>query len=247
MFLLLTALTTVWSFHSPLWTGLGVHPASWSQSPVSCMAAPAGLSRIQSMTLESSMNLKNEANNWCAAGGMPLGNGGFRAGAGAGWNGEDGNGIFQLSGGYVVTGDPIGFMEGLFGPSITTGASASMNYTDSTGKADFTFDWGFQFSLFPSFALGMNISDVAGERILRTGFSHVFNRSLKLHFNHGDGEWQAAAELTATPELRLCSGTDGRCLNAGITYSTGGWCGGYGAVFREESIEHTFGISRRLQ
>jgi hypothetical protein len=246
MLILLAALTSVWNIQDPVWTGLGVNPSSWSNTPVSCMAAPAGLSRLESLHIETAIGLRNGGQNWSVAGGMPLGEGRFSAGAGAGWEGDTERGTVQLSAGYVVTGDPIGFMEGLFGPSISTGASASVTYMDSTRSTDVSFDCGFQFSLFPSFALGMNVSDVAGDPVLRSGFSHVFNRSLKLHLNHGDGLWQAGAELTASPALKLYSGTDGHSLNAGFSYSTGSWTGGYGAVFLEESIVHTFGVSRRL-
>ena len=210
------------------------------------MSAPAGLGRLVSLTVEAAGDYRMEEGSAGIAAGMPLGTGGFSAGAGAGWNGNSRQGIFQISGCYVVAGDPIGFMEGLFGPSITTGVSASVNYSDSTGSAEAGVDAGFQFSLFPSFALGMNWTDVTGESVLRTGFSHVFNRNLIVHANYGDDTWQCGGELTVSSPLKIYAGTDGKTLNSGFSLRFSDWLVSYGAEFSEESIEHGAGVSRRF-
>ncbi len=66
-------------------------------------------------------------------------------------------------------------MEGLFGPSITTGTSVRYQYSDSTAEGLFDVDAGFQFSLFPSFAMGLTYTDIIEDSKLTLGFSHVFN------------------------------------------------------------------------
>lgn len=241
--MILAALASVWSFSGPLERGLGVHPASWSRSPVSAMSAPAGLGRMGELQAETAWGYEDHEHSFAAAAVMPLGPEGLSAGAGGGWNGAPGTGFFQLSGCYVLTGDPIGFMEGLFGPSVTTGASAGV-LTDSTGSTESYFDLGLQFSLFPSFALGVNCSDVSGSRVFSTGFSHVFNRNLLIHVNYRDETWQAGAELTVKPSFKLFSGTDGRGLNCGASLSRGEWTLSYGARLVENTIDHGAGISR---
>lgn len=210
------------------------------------MSAPAGLGRMGRLQAESVWGYSDGEQAFAAAAVMPLGTGGFSAGAGGGWNGALHDRFFQLSGSYVLTGDPIGFMEGLFGPSVTTGASAGV-HTDSTGSTEASFDLGLQFSLFPSFALGVNCSDVSGSRIFKTGFSHVFNRNLLIHVNYGDETWQAGAELTVKPAFKLFSGTDGRGLNCGASLSRGEWTLSYGARLLENTIDHGAGISRGFQ
>ncbi len=207
------------------------------------MSAPAGLGRIAGLQAESAWGYGEDAHSYAAAAAMPLGTGGFSAGAGGGWNGANHSRFFQLSGCYVLTGDPIGFMEGLFGPSITTGASAGVS-TDSTGSTEACIDLGLQFSLFPSFALGLSYSDASADGVFRTGFSHVFNRNLLVHVNYGDETWQAGAELTVRPAFKLLSGTDGQGLNCGFSLSRENWTLAYGARFMENSIAHGAGVSR---
>ena len=210
------------------------------------MAAPAGLGRIGTLQIETAGEYAGDNGSVCAAAALPLGTNGFTAGAGAGWNGTENSGIFQISTCYVVTGDPIGFMEGLYGPSVTTGASASYEYNDSTDSSEISLDCGFQFSLFPSFALGVNCTDATGDAIFKTGFSHVFNRNLKVHVNYGDETWQGGAELTVKPSLRIISGTDGSSFSGGLLYTFNRWTAGYSARFFETSIEHSLGFSGRF-
>jgi len=244
--MLLLALTSAWSIRSPGETGLGVHPASWSNTPLSCLTAPAGLGRLGEFQIQVTLGVPGDGYTAAAAAARPLGKG-FTAGAGGGWNETDGSGLFQLSSCYVITGDPIGFMEGLYGPSITAGAAATATYNDSTGSSDVSFDSGIQFSLFPSFALGLNCTDIAGEASFTTGFSHVFNRNLRVHVSYSRDMWRGGAELTVKPFLQLLAGTDGSGFNGGLLYRWGTWTGSYGAAFLESSIEHSFGLSRRFR
>ena len=211
------------------------------------MAAPAGMGRIEFFEMAATAGISDNEPSGSVAAVMPLGLSGFHIGTGAGWDNGSRTGTAQISGSYVVAGDPIGFMEGLFGPSITTGVSARYEYADSTGDNSFDVDAGFQFSLFPSFSLGMIYTDIIEDRRLTTGFSHVFNRNLKAHFSIREDYWQAGCELMVTRSFRVYSGTDGDNVNAGVRISRGKWNFGYGAELLENAVEHRIGISRRFQ
>ncbi|MCK5035017.1 MAG: hypothetical protein KAS73_03920, partial [Candidatus Sabulitectum sp.] len=88
------------------------------------MAAPAGMGRVEFLEMTVNAGVSNSESSGSAAAVIPVGLSGFHIGTGAGWNSYNGTGTLQLSGSYVVAGDPIGFMAGLFGPSIATGVSA---------------------------------------------------------------------------------------------------------------------------
>ena len=210
------------------------------------MAAPAGMGRIEFLQISSSGGLTDDKPSGAVAAVIPLGDSRFSLGSGAGWDDLDRIGTAQLSGSYTAAGDPIGFMEGLFGPSITIGLSARYQYVDSTEENLFDTDAGFQFSLFPSSALGMTYTDIIQDRLLTVGFSHVFSRNLKAHASLADGDWQVGCELQITRALRLLSGTDGDNVNAGVSFSPGEWSYGYGAVLHENAVEHRLGVSRRF-
>jgi len=211
------------------------------------MAAPAGMGRVEFFEMSVNAGLGEKESSGSAAAVLPIGLSGFHIGAGAGWNIHNSTGAFQLAGSYVIAGDPIGFMAGLFGPSITTGVSAGYHYADSTGHGILDVDAGFQFSLFPSFALGMNLMDILEDRTLVTGFSHVFNRNFKAHTTLSDGNWRVGCELAVNRALKLYSGTGGEDFSAAASFATGSWNYRYGALFQENEIEHKFGISRRFQ
>jgi hypothetical protein len=139
-------------------------------------------------------------------------------------------------------------MEGLYGPSVTAGVSVAGVFGDSADSPDQRVDLGVQFSLFPSFAVGVQNTDLFGEAVFNTGFSHVFNRSLEIHVNYGDDTWQGGAELTVSSLLSILAGTDGNSLNAGFELAPGtAWKAGYAVEFREDSLTHTLGIQRSFQ
>ncbi len=243
--LLAALVCSVWN-GGPLEQALGVHPASWSSDPLSCAVSPAGYGRIDGRALQVSGTLGGEGESYAAAASLPMGRG--FTGALSGFfttEGEDDRGTVQLSGCYVVTGDPIGFMEGLYGPSVTAGLSVAGVFGDSVDSPDQRVDLGVQFSLFPSFAVGVQSTDIFGEGVFNTGFSHVFNRSLEIHVNYGDETWQGGAELTVSSLLRILAGTDGEVLNAGFELAPGmGWKAGYAVEFQEDSLTHTLGLQR---
>jgi hypothetical protein len=178
------------------------------------------------------------------AAGMPFEESRFSAGAGAVWNGNDETALLQLAGSYVLTGDPIGFMEGLYGPSITGGLSVSGEYTRPGEEFSSNITAGAQISLFPSFALGVNCSGILDSPVWKAGFSHVFNRSLLLHVSYGRGSFEGGAELTVSPSLKAYSGTDGSTLGSGLSFALQGFSLSYGARFHSGSIDHSFGVER---
>lgn len=177
---------------------------------------------------------------------MPLGTSGFHMGTGIGWDHKYRTGTAQLSSSYVLRGDPIGFMEGLFGPSITTGVSVRYTYADSVEEHSFDTDAGFQFSLFPSFALGMNYTDIINDPELVTGFSHVFNKNMKTHVSFTDSDWNIGCELMITRALQVYSGTNGDLVNAGFKFSWEQWNCSYGSILHRNAVEYKFGVSRRF-
>ncbi|MCK5785313.1 MAG: hypothetical protein KAH54_02000 [Candidatus Sabulitectum sp.] len=204
------------------------------------------MGRLEFLQVSSVGGLSEEKPSGAVAAVVPLGESRFTLGTGAGWDDFLRIGTAQLSGSYTAAGDPIGFMEGLFGPSISVGVSTRYQYADSTGESFFDVDAGFQFSLFPSSALGMTYTDIIEDRLFAMGFSHVFNRNLKAHASLCEGDWQVGCELQITRVLRLFSGADGEAVNAGLSFSPGEWDYGYGAVLHEGSVEHRLGVSRRF-
>jgi len=240
------ALLGVWNFVGPVQTGLGVFPVAWSNDPVSSMAAPAGMGRVEFFEVTAIGGVLGSEPSGAVAAVLPVGASGFHVGSAAGWNAEEGVGAAQISGSYILAGDPIGFMEGLFGPSITTGVSARYQFSDSTDGNTFDLDAGIQFSLFPSFAVGMLYTDIVNNRVLTTGFSQVFNRNFKAHAGYGNNRWQVGCELMVTRKFRVYSGVDSGNVHAGAGFSSQHWSFGYGAVLHENAIEHSFGVSRRF-
>ncbi|PIE53124.1 hypothetical protein CSA37_03215 [Candidatus Fermentibacteria bacterium] len=211
------------------------------------MSAPAGLCRIERLTVQLAGAYIHGESAYSAAAVLPFN--GRKYGLGAGFH-LDGNSDcvrFRLAGAYVITGDPIGFMEGLFGPSITAGFSAGADYYTEADSIRENLDCGFQFSLFPSFALGMTLEDVTDDRILRAGFSHVFNRYMTAHVNYGKSQWQGGAELHVSSVLSLTAGTDGELLNSGLSWTGGNWQVSYSASLSSDTVSHSMGILRRWE
>lgn len=200
---------------------------------------------MSTAVIQASFSRSDSGSSAAAAGAIPLGRG-FTLGAGGYWHGPGEAAALQFSACRVITGDPIGFMEGLYGPSITAGVSLRGQYARENGEYSAGADAGIQFSIFPSFALGVACTDLSGELIFHTGFSHVFNRNLEVHLNYGDRIWQGGAELTVRPGMIIAAGTDGSSLSCGLSVGGGQWLGGYGASFEEVSVEHTAGVLRRL-
>ncbi len=216
---------------------------------MSCMSAPAGMGRIEFTETTASFKVSDNDFSGAAAVILPIGDTKFHTGVAMLWNNEQGVGTAQISGSYIVTGDPIGFMEGLFGPSITVGFSSRYIFADSMPEdsSSFDIDAGFQFSLFPSFAIGMMGTDILNNREITTGFSNVFNRTLKGHVSFTEDSWQVGCELSISRFFRVFSGTDTKNVHAGLLYSFGSWKSDYAVILHENAIEHSVGLSRRFQ
>lgn len=102
----------------------GVHPAAWACSALELFDAPAGLSRLTAAGVHGwALAFENGPADAGVAGGLPLFDGRIAVGAAAAAGSDFGSYALAAGASYVLTGDPIGFMEGLFGPSIVVGVS----------------------------------------------------------------------------------------------------------------------------
>lgn len=213
------------------------------------MAAPAGMGRIEFMEAAASFKLADDDFAGATALVFPVGQTGFHTGAALAFDNKSQSGVAQIAGSYIVTGDPIGFMQGLYGPSITVGFSSRYLFADSLPEdsSSFDVDAGFQFSLFPSFAIGMMFTDILNNYEVTTGFTNVFNRNLKGHVAFTEDSWQVGCELSITRYFKVFSGTDSHNVHGGLSYSFGNWKSDYALILHENAIEHSFGLSRRFQ
>lgn len=155
--------------------------------------------------------------------------GGGHYGAGAGWV-RTGTGpdtlMASLSAAGTLKGDPIGFMEGVFGPSISVGATLGFITTDDDGTNDgamLSADLGFQFSVFPTVAVAAQMSGIrlAGDslrsRNLNYGFSTVFDRRFRGHLSVSQGNPAVGFDLGVRDWLTVRSGSDGSSWNSGVS------------------------------
>jgi hypothetical protein len=233
--MLITLLSAALLFPSPSGMGRGVHPAAWACGSVQLPDAPAGLSRLTGP--EAGAWFWGDGNGSGAvglAGGLPLAESGFAGGVSA-YAGKDFSRYGAVAGGsWVVTGDPIGFMEGLFGPSLVLGASGGV-----LEEGDGAFPVGTvsaQLSLFPSFALGAScLWKHDGRPEGDFGFTHVFNRAFTLNAGLSGSDPEIGAVLTVSPGLSVSAGTGGSLWHTGVSVKTGSWrVEGAVAASREE-------------
>lgn len=212
----------------PVEAGSASGPYAWSDDPASCLQAPAGLVRITGtgFTVYSGASDADNGSLVAAAAGM-LGGGHY--GAGAGWvrteTGPD-TLMASLSAARTLKGDPIGFMEGVFGPSISVGGTLGFITTDDDGVNDdamLSADLGFQFSVFPTVAIAAQISGIrlAGDSLrsmnVNYGFSTIFDRRFRGHFSVSRGNPAVGFELGVRDWLTVRSGSDGSSWNSGVS------------------------------
>lgn len=155
--------------------------------------------------------------------------GGGHYGAGAGWVRTDTGPdtlMASLSAARTLKGDPIGFMEGVFGPSISVGGTLGFISTGDDGTNDaamLTADLGFQFSVFPTVAVAAQISGIrlAGDslrsRNVDYGFSTVFDRRFRGHLSVSRGRPAVGFDLGVRDWLTVRSGSDGSSWNSGVS------------------------------
>jgi len=210
-------------------SGCAVQPYSWSDDALSCRIAPAGLVRLEGWRAGLSGRLDGSGETP----GLSLGVAGFRAGrvvlgAGAGWSEAGGADTLDLGLAAAATlrGDPIGFMEGVFGPSISVGSSLAWTRTGE-GEGCLSASIGLQFSIFPTIAVGADCSGLrlAGdrlvERILGYGVTCVYDRSFRAHLSVRDGRPAVGGELAVTDRLTVRTGSDGSLWVAGLAVPVG--------------------------
>ena len=231
--------------------GCAAGPASWAATASASMDTPAGLVRIE---------------GWESfAGVRSAGSGdGFRLTAGGGWNpgpvagavalgyapGEDGSAdtlVAALSTARVLTGNPVGFMEGLFGPSISVGGYLQLTSV-SSGATGLAGGGGLQFSVFPSFAVGVAARDFRiagdgfGEGSWEYGITHVFNRDIRGHLTLCGGDVSAGADLVLTEGVRVSTGTDGEGWSMGAGLDSGRFTVDYGLDMTGSGVTHTLTV-----
>ncbi|MFO7627308.1 MAG: hypothetical protein R6V62_08630 [Candidatus Fermentibacteraceae bacterium] len=239
-------LVAVLSYSPPSVMGRGVHPAAWASSPLELFDAPAGLSRLEGP----------EAGGWVRSfsdgpgemgvyGGIPLPGDRFSAGAVVSAATDIDDFEFALGGSWVVTGDPIGFMEGLFGPSIVLGCSGGA--VDTGEGFDPFVTASLQFSMFPSFALGAASSWSPDARPrMSLGFTHVFNRAFTLNAGFTRESPEIGALLRISPDLSFTAGTGGRDWHSGVLLHAGPFRIDLSVVFDGDDAEGGAGLSWRL-
>ena len=127
----------------------------------------------------------------------------------------------------TLKGDPVGFMEGVFGPSISIGGSLGLTVTDDDAGnySEMLFAGaGFQFSIFPTIAIGANVSNLrlAGdslhERVIGYGLSTVFDRKFRGHFTVTNGKSALGFDLNVNDWFTVRTGSDGSSWDAGVSF-----------------------------
>ena len=212
--------------------GCSSGPWAWSDDAVSCVAAPAGLVRLTG----------NQYSIFAEAGGTDdpgiaaaaaYGVGDYHLGTAASYRIAEtlpDTMEASVSAARTVRGDPVGFMEGVFGPSISLGGSLGfIGVEGDTGDSERMLyaHLGFQFSVFPTVAIGANMShirlggDALQERSLDYGFTTIFDKRFRGHFAVTDGNASVGFELGVRDWLTVRSGSDGSSWNSGISIGTG--------------------------
>ncbi|OPL19530.1 MAG: hypothetical protein AVO35_10225 [Candidatus Aegiribacteria sp. MLS_C] len=152
----------------------------------------------------------------------------------------------------TLRGDPVGFMEGVFGPSITLGGG--LGYVFSEGDPDgdvrmLSANLGLQFSVFPTVAVGVDMSgirlagDRIGERRIDYGFTTIFDRRFRGHFSVTDGRPAVGFELGVRDWLTVRSGSDGSSWSSGVSLASGRFGLDWSVVIDELDTVSYLGVS----
>jgi hypothetical protein len=235
----------------PWCSGCAVFPYAWSDDALSCLAAPAGLVRLDDWQVQLLGRLDGQGDSPGISGGaaaFPLGP--VSLGAGGGWSGTSDSDTldFQVSAAGTVRGDPIGFMDGVFGPSISVGSSLSWTSAPG-GQGCLSTSLGFQFSVFPTIAVGADASGLrlAGDKVVgRTlgyGVTCIYDRSFRAHLSVREGEPAIGAELMVTEVLTVRTGSDGGSWDAGVTALIGDMAFDYALSLMDSGAVHWAGIT----
>jgi hypothetical protein len=141
-------------------------------------------------------------------------------------------------------------MEGLFGPNISVGGSLELvNTTGEDSRTSLMGGAGVQFSVFPSFAVGVDAGSflIAGDSLRESsweyGISHVFNRDIRGHLTFMEKRVSVGADLRVTQGVRVSTGTDGSSWSLGAGLDVGRFTFDYGLDITESSTVHVITLS----
>lgn len=227
---------------------------AWSDDASSCLTAPSGLVRItdtQFAVYSTASNIDN--NNIFAAAAFKLNS--HHYGAAAGWTrSESEPDTLQavLLAARTIKGDPVGFMEGVFGPSISIGGSLGFAITDNdSGHSSemLSGGLGFQFSVFPTIAIGANISNLKlygeslHEKVIGYGLSTVFDRRFRGHFTVTNGKSTLGFDLGVNDWLTVRTGSDGSSWNTGVSFEHEWLKLDWAVILNDHDCRQVLGIS----
>jgi hypothetical protein len=238
----------------PVATGCASGAYAWSDDAASCLSAPAGLVRLtgKQLSVYTSASDPDNGTMVVAAAGV-FGSGHY--GASAGWTRSEAGPdtlTASISTARTIRGDPVGFMEGVFGPSISIGGSLGYisSDEDSGGTSNMlSAELGFQFSVFPTVAIGADMSGIRllGDRLrdrrVDYGFTTIFDKRFRGHFSVTDGNASVGFELGVNDWLTVRSGSDGSTWNSGASFDLG-WFGLEWAVVMDDAdCRQVFGMT----
>lgn len=236
-------------------TGCAAGPAAWAASVSSGLEAPAGLVRLEGWECFSGVQVHGSGNRSRILAGYGTNPGSFSTAFGLGYGSGDGAPdtlVAAASLAKVLIGNPIAFMEGLFGPNISAGGMLELVSTTGEGsRTSLMGGGGVQFSVFPSFAVGVNVVDflIAGDSLRENsweyGITHVFNRDIRGHLTLGGEHVSVGADLRITQGVRVSTGTDGSSWSLGAGLDVGRFTFDYGLDMTESSTVHVITLSFR--
>ena len=236
-------------------TGCAAGPAAWAASVSSGLEVPAGLVRLEGWECFSGMQVHGSGDRSRFLAGYGMNPGSFSAAFGLGYGSGDGAPdtlVAVASMAKVLIGNPIAFMEGLFGPNISAGGSLELvSTTGESSRTSLMGGGGVQFSVFPSFAVGVNVRSflIAGDSLRESsweyGITHVFNRDIRGHLTVGEEHVSVGADLRITRGVRVSTGTDGSSWSLGAGLDVGRFTFDYGLDMTEGGTIHVITLSFR--
>lgn len=258
-YLALSAVLAVWSRPGPAgMASVAAWPSAWGGSCSTAYEAPAGISRIEGIEISSTYSDAAARSALLGAGTRV---GPVYAALGLDWVGEPGEppagGADPVSAtiacAWVATGDPVGFIEGFFGPCIAIGASCRASSGGIDGDAVLG-SAGVQFAVFPTFALGVSIVDLpaytsedAGtEAETHWGGTYIFSREFRVHASASGEGASLGAELAVTPWLSARTGSSGDSWNAGASVDVGAFTLDYAVILDDSSAGHVVSLGCKL-
>jgi hypothetical protein len=241
---------------------------SWANRPAAWVTAPACLVRAEVWQIgaEGLLGGLSGEGEWYDRGGGGLYGAGPLGGLYGGAGVEVAAGGFDTlsvsaGGAWLVTGDPISFMEGFFGPSVSLGAGLEAKTISRGGdRAGELMAFGSaQVALFPTFCIGVGTDGAGlagwGEEDLRAddggvdvaaSCTYIFGRELRGHLGFGSGGPSVGADLRLSQVLTLIAGTDGGFWGWGLSARAGRVTADYGMRLTDTSASHSAGIRIEL-